>query len=146
MEQKDYIMREVEKINAVLNAIRVLIFGGEGNIGMTLESQNKRTKDILMNEIGFDFDAFLNMNTEESNLYMLNFIGFNNSNLEQFAYYLLQIGLDFESYNSEKYLNRALQLFEFCKTKDKTFSFEREDNIKLIQKRIQLYHQQVNYQ
>ena len=42
MEQKDYIMREVEKINAVLNAIRVLIFGGEGNIGMTLESQNKR--------------------------------------------------------------------------------------------------------
>lgn len=136
MEQKDYIMREVEKINLVLNAIGMKILEGNANLGVSLEVIEKRTKDILMNEIGFDLEVYLNMNEEESNFYLLNFIGFNNCNLEHFASSLLHIGLDCEGCNSKKYLRKALQLFEVLKAKDKTFSLERENNIKLIQKYI----------
>jgi len=50
------------------------------------------------------------------------------------ANYFFQIGLNNKSDNSKKYLEKALQLFELCNLKDKTYSFERESIIKTIEK------------
>lgn len=132
MEQKDYLMREVEKIGLIMSAIGQKIFGGKGNIAITLEKQIKDAKDILLNEANFDLDKFLNSTIQDSNKYISSFIGFNNDNIELLANYLFQIGLSDESDNSKKYLEKALQLFELCNFQDKIYSFERESNIKTI--------------
>jgi len=135
MEQKDYLMREVEKIGLIISAIRQKIFGGKGNTAITLEMQIKDAKDMLFNGANFDIDKFLNSTVEDSNEYISSFIGFNNDNIELLANYFFQIGLSDKSDNSKKYLEKALQLFELCNLQDKTYSFERELNIKTIKKR-----------
>jgi len=132
MEQKDYLMREVEKIGMIISAIGQKIFGGKGNTAITLEEQIKDAKDMLFNGADFDMDKFLNSTIQDSNKYISGFIGFNNDNIELFANYLFQIGLSNKSDNSKKYLEKALQLFELCNLQDKTYSFERESNIKII--------------
>jgi len=132
MEQKDYLMREVEKIGMIISAIGQKIFGGKGNTAITLEEQIKDAKDMLFNGADFDIDKFLNSTIQDSNKYISGFIGFNNDNIELFANYLFQIGLSNKSDNSKKYLEKALQLFELCNLQDKTYSFERESNIKII--------------
>ena len=132
MEQKDYLMREVEKIGLIISAIGQKIFGGKGNTAITLEEQIKDAKDMLFNGADFDIDKFLNSTIQDSNKYISGFIGFNNDNIELFANYLFQIGLSNKSDNSKKYLEKALQLFELCNLQDKTYSFERESNIKII--------------
>jgi len=132
MEQKDYLMREVEKIGLIMSAIGQKIFGGKGNTAITLEEQIKDAKDMLFNGADFDIDKFLNSTIQDSNKYISGFIGFNNDNIELFANYLFQIGLSNKSDNSKKYLEKALQLFELCNLQDKTYSFERESNIKII--------------
>lgn len=132
MEQKDYLMREVEKIGLIISAIGQKIFGGKGDIAITLEKQIEDAKDMLFNGVNFDMDKFLNSTIKDSNKYISRFIGFNNDNIELLANYLLQIGLSNKSNNSKKYLEKALQLFELCNLHDKTYSFERESNIKTI--------------
>jgi len=132
MEQKDYLMREVEKIGMIISAIGQKIFGGKGNTAITLEEQIKDAKDMLFNGADFDIDKFLNSTIQDSNKYISGFIGFNNDNIELLANYLFQIGLSNKSDNSKKYLEKALQLFELCNFQDKTYSFERESNINSI--------------
>jgi hypothetical protein len=132
MEQKDYLIREVEKIGLIMNAIGQKIFGGKGNTAITLEEQIKDAKDMLFNGANFDMDKFLNSTVEDSNKYISGFIGFNNENIELFANYLFQIGSSNKSDNSKKYLEKALQLLELCNLQDKTYSSERESNIKTI--------------
>ena len=132
MEQKDYLMREVEKIRLIMSAIGQKIFGGKGNTAITLEEQIKDAKDMLFNGADFDMDKFLNSTVQDSNKYISGFIGFNNDNIELLANYLFQIGLSNKSDNSKNYLEKALQLFELCNLQDKTYSFERESNIKII--------------
>jgi len=73
----------------------------------------------------------LNSTVEDSNKYISGFIGFNNDNIELFANYLFQIGSSNKSDNSKKYLEKALQLLELCNLQDKTYSSERELNIKI---------------
>ena len=136
MEQKDYLMREVEKIGMIISAIGQKIFGGKGNTAITLEEQIKDAKDMLFNGADFDIDKFLNSTIQDSNKYISGFIGFNNENIELLANYLFQIGLSNKSDNSKKYLEKALQLFELCNLQDKTYSFERETNIKIIMKKL----------
>jgi len=136
MEQKDYLLREVEKIGMIINAIGQKIFGGKGNTAITLEEQLKDAKDMLFNGANFDIDKFLNSTIIDSNKYISGFIGFNNENIELLANSLFQIGLSNKSDNSKKYLEKALQLFELCNLQDKTYSFERESNIKLIIKKL----------
>ena len=132
MEQKDYLMREVEKIGLIISAIGQKIFGGRGNTAITLEEQIKDAKDMLFNGADFDIDKFLNSTIQDSTKYISGFIGFNNDNIELFANYLFQIGLSNKSDNSKKYLEKALQLFELCNLQDKTYSFERESNINTL--------------
>jgi hypothetical protein len=70
MIQRDYILREIEKIGAIMNAMRQKLFGGKGDLAITLEKQIEDIKGMLLNEINFDLDKFLDLNIEDSNEYM----------------------------------------------------------------------------
>jgi hypothetical protein len=132
MEQRDYILREIEKIGAILSAIGQKMFGGNNNLAITLETQIENAKRMLLNEANFDLDKFLELNIKESNEYICSFNGFNVENIELLADYIFQTGLNDTCDNSKKYLEKALQLYDLCNLKSKTYSFDRETNIKEI--------------
>ena len=133
MERRDYILREIEKIGAIINAIRQKIFGSNGNLSLTFEDQIENTKEMFLNEVNFSLDKLLDSNTEDSNEYVCSFLGFSIENIELLAEFLSQIGFQNSNGSSRKYLEKAMQLYELCKIKSKTFSFERESNIKAIE-------------
>jgi hypothetical protein len=132
MVQRDYLLREIEKIGAIMNAIRQKLFGGKGNLAITLEQQISDTKGMLLNDMNFDLDKFLCLNVKDVNEYLSTFDGFNVENIEILAESISEIGFNKKCDNSLKYLEKALQLYELCNLKSKTFSFEREANISAI--------------
>ena len=136
MEQRDYILREIVKIGTVINAFRHKIFGRSGNVAITFDNQIANSKGMLSEEMNFDLDMFLDLNTEALNEYILGFDGFNIENIELFADTLSQIGFDDNCGNPRLYLEKAVQLYELCNLKSKTFSFEREAKIKAINNKI----------
>ena len=139
MEQKDYILREIEKIRLIIAAIRQKLWGDKDNLAITLEKHVEEAKGMLLSGADFDLDMFLNLNEEESKTYIDCFKGFSVENIELLAEDISQIGFEKESDNSRKYLEKALQLYEFCKTKSKTYSFERETKTDTIKRALQQY-------
>lgn len=137
MEQRDYILREIEKIELILRAIRQNILGGQDRLAINIEKQVDDAKGMLLNELNFDIDKFLLLNIEESNEYLSNFEGFNIDNIEQLSECISQIGFSNKSELSKKYLEKALQLYELINLKSKTYSFERERNIMKIKNALQ---------
>ena len=130
--QEDYLLREIEKMGAITNAIRQKLLGGSDNLAFTLESQIEQTKGMLLSEINFDLDKFLDLSIEKTSEYIFSFTGFNVENIELLAEYLSQIGFNDKSDSSKKYLEKALQLYELCNLKSKTYSFERATKIQAI--------------
>lgn len=115
-----------------MNAIRQKIFGGSDNLSISLEKQVESTKNMLLNEVNFDLEKFLALNAEYSNEYISSFEGFNVENMELLADIISEIGFHDQYDHSKKYLEKALQLYELCNSKSKTYSFERETKIKTI--------------
>jgi hypothetical protein len=124
---------EIEKIGAIISAIRQKIFGGkDGLAAITLEKQTEDAKGMLLDEANFDLDKFLALNLEDSNEYICSFEGFNVENIELLAKCISEIGINDKSDSSKKYLEKALQLYDLCNLKSKTYSLERETNIEWI--------------
>jgi hypothetical protein len=132
MEQKDYLLREIDKIGLILIAIWQKIFGGKVSLATSLENQIETVKEMLLNEAKFDLDKFLDSDNEESNKYLCSFESFNVNNIELLAKCISQIGFNEKSNNSKRYLEKALQLYDLCNLKSNTYSFERETNILTI--------------
>lgn len=118
MEQKDYMLREIEKIGLIINSIRQKLFGGGDNLSLTTQEQFQTLSERLYDEINFDLDKFLMSSKEDSINYLSAFNGFSVENIELLAEMV-----------SEKYPSKALQLLEYCNSLSKTYSFEREQMI-----------------
>lgn len=132
MEQRDYILREIEKIGIIIKFIIEKIFSGKKNLPKSAEDKLKDLKEILLTETGLDIDRFLSLNVQDSNEYISSFKGYNSNNIELLAGCISQICLNENTVDSKKYLEMALQLYELCNLKSQTYSFERENNIMTI--------------
>ena len=136
MEQKDFILREIEKIGLILNAIKQKMWGEEKNLSISIEKQSKELTGQLLDDINFDLNLFMSLKAEESNEYISRFEGFNARNIELLAECIANIGINSKSSHSEDYFKKALQLYELLKSKDKTYSIERETNITIIKNKL----------
>ena len=136
MEQRDYILIEIEKIGTILRAIRQKIFRGKDHPIISPERQRDEAEGMLLSEVNFDLGKFLTLSREESNEYISSFVGFSVENTELLAEYLSQIGFSEKPTDSKQYLEKALLLYEVCDLKSNTYSSEREMNINLIRKAI----------
>ncbi|MEA4935126.1 MAG: hypothetical protein VB102_00645 [Paludibacter sp.] len=133
MEQKDYLLREIEKIGLIIRAIRQRLFGGKDSFAVNIEQQVEAEKGMLFRELNFDLDKFLLLDVEETNNYLNKFEGFNVENIEHLAEVIFQIGFN-ENFNKSRiYLEKALRLYELVNRKSKTYSTEREKKIITIQ-------------
>jgi hypothetical protein len=132
MEQKDYLLREVEKIGLVLRAILNGLFGAKENLAIIINSYFDKTNEELFNELGFDLKYFLILDESANKDYIARFSGINPKNLEMLADIIYQFGINELSDKKNTYWTKALQLYELCSKFDKTFSFDRENKIDKI--------------
>ncbi len=133
MQQEDYILREIEKIGTIFHVIRLKLFGGSDNLSITIEKQVDVMSEMLK-EINFDFDKFIALNEKETENYLKKFEGFNLDNIEKFADCLYDMGSNGINKLSEKYLIKALELFQMLNVTSETYSFEREKKILQIKR------------
>ncbi|MDD3687188.1 MAG: hypothetical protein PHE56_10530 [Bacteroidales bacterium] len=132
MEQKDYMLREIEKIGKIISAIRRKLFGGDDNPEIITEQERTELSEMLLEEINFDLDKFFNLNFDESIEYLNSFEGFNTENIESLAELISEIGFADNSEQAKKILEKSLQLYELVILQSKTFSFDREMKIQMI--------------
>ena len=136
MVQRDYILREIEKIGVIFSAIKQKLFGGKDNLSITVENQIENIKGMLLSEMNFDLNKFLELDIADSNEYICSFEGFSIENIEHLAECISKIGFDDNCEDSKKYLEKALQLYDLCNSKSKTYSLEREEKIKEIKENL----------
>lgn len=135
MEQKDYLLREIEKTGKMMSAIRQMIFGGgQDNLSITIEQQIVDLKGMLLNNANLDFDQLMNMDSKGTDEYLSDLRGFSVENIELLAETISEIG---HKHDSTDLLEKALQLFEICNLRDRTFSIEREAKIGKIKSTLQ---------
>lgn len=134
MEQKDYIMREVEKFGLILRAMRQRLIGGGESFATRLENEVEEAKGMLLEQLNFDVDRFMEMDNEASIKYLSSFEGLNIENLETLALNFANLGS--EEFQ-EEYVQKALLIYHHCNRKSQTFSFEREAKIAELNKTIE---------
>jgi len=132
MQQKDYILREIEKIGLLLKMVFNKIAGKEENYALTVEKQFEEEKELLLHETGFNIDVFLLIEESGIEQYISEFDGIRGSNIELLADILKAMRDKTDSAKTKEYLVRALKLYELCNSLDKTFSFDRESKISEI--------------
>ncbi len=136
MEQKDYILREIEKIGVML---RYLL--GKMMPAKSVEETNNITEEInneLFENIGYDISSLLNISKNEFNEIFKYNKGFNLENIELLAEFLYNVSIK-DINKSKVVLQKSLELFEYVNKTGKTFSIERETKIDEIKNELQLY-------
>jgi len=129
MEQKDYLLREIEKIGLLLRMIINKIISSDENFAIAQEQQFEKEKELLLNEIGFDMEFFLSLESTDIEKYLSKFDGIRGPNIELTADILREMGMKTDGDIARKYFSKALKLYELCNSLDKTFSFARENKI-----------------
>ncbi len=150
MEQRDYLLREIEKIGAIIMAIRGKLFGGTDEPAISVENQAEALRELLLDEAYLDLDEILAMDAAATDEYLAGREGFNVANIELLARTLTDIGMtaappdstpagyepDLFTPASFALLEKALQLYEICNRRDRTYSFEREAAISQIREKL----------
>ena len=126
MEQRDYILREIEKIGMILQKIIFRLFGKSGTASVQDNKQLEETAMDLQDLADFHLAGFIQMDRQDAIRYLESQEGFNLKNIEDFSLILEKLG----------FTDKALWLLEYCRMKDKTYSFERENRIGTLQSRI----------
>ncbi|MEI6123532.1 MAG: hypothetical protein WCQ95_07870 [Bacteroidota bacterium] len=129
MEQKDYLMREIEKIGLLLRSILGSLMNKKDNLPIETQTPFAQTNELLINEINFHLDKFLTLDKSATKEYISKFNGITSANLELLAEILFQFGISDQSDNKRIYFEKALQLYELSSIMDKTFSSPRENRI-----------------
>jgi len=130
MPQTDFILREIEKIGAML---RMLIRRRvEQKDTQDEEQLVEQTIAELFQEIQIDMQEILQLEKKDFATYFTLSKGFNFENLELLAdllYYFSQV-TTLSLKNS--YGKKALEIYEYINETSKTYSIERENKIKKI--------------
>jgi hypothetical protein len=132
MEQRDYLLREIEKIGLLLRALISRLIGFTNSSDDT-SRQIMETKELLLSETNFDVDSFLRMDETETKKYLSSFNGLNVENMELLAEFLVVQSNSANGLDRKKLLKKALNILVFCRETDKTFNMERETRIENIE-------------
>jgi hypothetical protein len=132
MEQKDYLLREIEKIGALFSLIFSKLLGKELKVALSVERQFEDEREMLLRDAGFDMELFLSLKEKEIQEYLAKFSGINTANMELLADIIKEMGMKSEPVSGKVCLKKALSLYELCNATDKTFSFERVDKMNEI--------------
>lgn len=120
MEQKDYLLREIEKIGILMRALRRKLFGGEKeDLSIAPEWHIKEFSEMLLNDANLDLEKLLSLDQQNTQAYLSRVSGFNVVNIGLLAETLAELGFE---HHSVPFLEKALQLFDICNLMDRTWS------------------------
>ena len=131
--EKDFIKREIEKLNLVLISLINKIIGAKS---INIESEIQDTNQTLKDQIGFTLLEISEMNNSDLILHLRKLHSTNLEKLMQLMYEIIQkLALDnsYEIYNKRKIAQKAILISEFLDENSTTFSIERS-NIKIALK------------
>ena len=132
MEQKDYILREIEKIGQMLRMMVDRIKRKRSASSETISLQLNEQLDQVAEEMGFDLTECLTLDDKELETYLMNLPGYSVPNLELLADLLAELGTGSGQPRSSDCLRSALRIYETARRLDRTYSITREDKIREI--------------
>ncbi len=133
MEQRDYILREIEKIGQMILGIMGKLQSKkqtkEFHAGLNLANQE------FDEEIGMSLEMFAGMDPDSLDAFFKNHPELNSTNQELLADLLIDIG---EEISDEPivYFRQALQILNRIDLDGKTFSMERSGKIKYLSNKL----------
>ena len=129
MEQKDFILREIEKISTLLRYLigKLIPSNSVENSEETIELINRE----LVENSGFNINKILKSSLKDFDEIFIQKKGYSFENIELLADLLYTIGNDQASINID-YIRKALELYEYINEKSKTYSFERTSKINTL--------------
>ena len=128
MQREDYILREIEKIGMMLMMMIKKLMVKKEKLPSQFDIELKEVKEMLQ-ETGFNMDEFLQLDQSQIEEYLMEIDGMRGPNLELLGDLLREMGLISDPGLTNAYLKKALNLYELCNARDKTFSLERENKI-----------------
>lgn len=136
MEQKDYILREIEKIGVIVRAVLGHITGEEHKEAITVGNEFEQTTEWILERTNISLNKILKLEKQSLKDYISTFKGINITNLELLAEVYYQTGIRSPEGKKEKLLKKALQIYELCCETDRTYSFGRERKMSEIRNMI----------
>jgi len=135
MEQKDYILREIEKIRIVLEALLNKLKGGNSDIPKVNEDFDKVNK-LFITDTRVDLNKLLKSDRNEFNNIFLKENGYNEENIEQFADILAEMANKAEGNLKEQLSQKALETYEYVDALSNSFSFGRQMKMDALKKEL----------
>jgi len=131
MEQKDYILREIEKIGAMLRMFIRRRFEQKE----TQEEEQETTQDFseFCDETGIDLDDINHLDKKDFPGYFNVNKGFNTENIELLADFLVELSKSSVATIPEKLTNKAIELYKYVDEISKTYSIERAAKIQKLE-------------
>jgi hypothetical protein len=133
MEQKDYILREIEKIGQMLMGImgklRRKKNRKEYHAGLTIANQE------FADETGLSFDMLARMDPASLDAFFANHPELNIPNQELLAELLTDIGNEISD-EPEIYFRQALNILERIDRVERTFSMERSGRVEFLKSKM----------
>ena len=127
MEQRDYILREIEKISVVILAILGKLRRKES--GVLFEQERELMNDEMKEASGFGVDDILEMSTDDLTEKLTREKGFDESNIENLAEVLVLFGSEMKGKEKSAIIEKAVLLLELTDRISATYSFERSARI-----------------
>ena len=129
MEQKDYILREIEKIGQMLRMLVDRIKRMKSTDSETISQQMDEHLDQIIDRMGFDLKESLELGEMEFEAYLIGLSGYSVPNLELLADLLVEIGSGSGQPRRSECLRSALRIYVTARKLDRTFSITREEKI-----------------
>jgi hypothetical protein len=126
MEQKDYILREIQKISILLRYLLGKILPVKSF--EEIKKINEEINQEFLKNLGYDLEALVNISKNKFDEEFGSNKGFNLENIELLADLLYNASVK-STDTKQKVLKKSLELYEYVNETGKTFSFEREIKI-----------------
>src|SRR6056297_2115784 len=133
MEQKDYLMREIEKIRVVLEAMLNKIKGGDSDIPQVNENFDEVNK-LFITDTRIDLSTLINSDSSQFDNIFKKENGYNETNIEQFADILVEMANKAEGNLKFQLNQKARETYEYVDALSNSFSFGRKMKMDALKK------------
>ena len=133
MEQKDYLMREIEKIRVVLEAMLNKIKGGDSDIPQVNENFDEVNK-LFITDTRIDLSTLINSDSSQFDNIFKKENGYDEANIEHFAEILAEMANKAEGNLKEQLTQKAFETYEYVDNLSNSFSFGRKMKMDALKK------------
>jgi hypothetical protein len=136
MEQKDYILREIEKIHVVLQSIMGQLTGGNTDIPPVSEEFDQLNNQ-LVEDTRVNLKELLHTDSKHFDRVFKKEYGYNESNIELFADMLAEMAKKADGDMNNQLNQKALETYEYVDGRSNSFSFNRKSKIDTLKRNME---------